>query len=86
MSGLVWRHREDGGWVIDEAPTRIEVSLTELCGSDLGQMHGEGRHLVVTGVDKTVWYLPTGYDTSAGLMHLTKDREEAVAPPTGGSE
>jgi hypothetical protein len=73
VGSLVWRRLDDGALVLAEAPTHLELSLAELCGANNDTIHAEGRHIVV---DNSVWYLPTGYDTTAGRMHLVKDRDD----------
>lgn len=73
MASLVWDHNEDDTWTIRDAPQHIEMSLVELCGANNEAIHAEGMHLVI---DNKVWYLPTGYDTGRGILHLLKDRDD----------
>ena len=73
MTGLVWAEDENYRWAIAEAPLHIEMTLSELCGANNNAIHAEGNRLVV---DNLVWYRPVGFDVSAGVLELVKERDD----------
>lgn len=73
MDSLKFDRDATGRQHVTQAPHQLELTLSEICGAPIAIFHAEGRHLVVCD---EIWYLPTGYDTGRGVLHLLIDRDD----------